>query len=296
MSYLSTKQLVILIVTLAVVAAGVFLVVDQDEPISDETQEPVEQETTDPEPEVERVIGQSVEGRDITAHTYGQGDNHLLFVGGIHGGYEWNSVLLAYEFIDYFEENENQIPSDIKITIIPSANPDGVYEIIGKEGRFIIEDVPDGSHASGRFNANDVDLNRNFDCNWKPQSTWRGQTVDAGDEPFSEPEARTIRDFVLENDIDAGIFWHSQANAVYGSACNEGVLPETIDIMNTYAQAGDYRAVELFDAYEITGDVEGWLASLGIPAVSVELETHETVEWERNLSGVQALFDYYTSN
>ena len=38
------------------------------------------------------VIGKSVEGRDIEAYTYGTGFNHLLFVGGIHGGYSWNTA------------------------------------------------------------------------------------------------------------------------------------------------------------------------------------------------------------
>ena len=47
------------------------------------------------------VIGTSVEGRTIDAYTYGDGDTNLLFVGGIHGGYEWNSVLLAYEMMDH---------------------------------------------------------------------------------------------------------------------------------------------------------------------------------------------------
>ena len=58
----------------------------------------------EPEPEVAEeempfavstVIGTSVEGRNIEATTYGSGDTHLLLVGGIHGGYEWNSSILA---------------------------------------------------------------------------------------------------------------------------------------------------------------------------------------------------------
>jgi hypothetical protein len=63
--------------------------------------------------------------------------------------------------------------------------------------------------------------------------------------------------------------------------------------MNAYASASGYPAVDSFDAYEITGDAEGWLASIGIPAVTVELSTHEAIEWERNLAGVTALFDLY---
>lgn len=251
----------------------------------------------------QRVIGQSVEGRNIQAFTFlpvgattsVASSKHLLFVGGIHGGYEWNSVLLAYEFIDYLTDNPAFVPDDVTVSVIPSLNPDGVYEVIGKEGRFSMADVPEGVDASsGRFNANDVDLNRNFDCKWAPESTWRGETVSAGTGAFSEPEARALRDFVQETQPEAVVFWHSQADAVYASECEAGVLPDTLAAMEAYAGAAGYRSIEQFDAYEITGDAEGWLASLGIPAITVELSSHETIEWNENLAGAEALIDLYS--
>lgn len=240
-------------------------------------------------------IGLSVEGRSIETYTYGNGDTDLLFVGGIHGGYEWNSTLLAYQFIDYFEENLNKIPDNITVHIIPTANPDGLYKIVNKEGRFSPEDVDgSGPTGSGRFNANNVDLNRNFACKWQPESTWRGNVVSAGTSAFSEPEAAALQKFVSTVDPTAVIFWHSQSNAVYASECEKGVLPETIQVMNTYADAAEYKAVESFDAYPISGDAEGWLASINIPAITVELSTHETLEWDKNFAGVSALFDLYS--
>jgi len=242
-------------------------------------------------------LGKSVEGRSIDSYTFGKGKNHLLFVGGIHGGYEWNSVLLAYKFVDYFTANPKLIPENLSLTIIPSANPDGVFKVVGKEGRFTAEEaqVKDTTTGLGRFNTNNVDLNRNFDCNWQAESTWRNEVVSAGTIAFSEPEAKALRDFVKNNTISAAVFFHSQAGAVYASECNGGVLLRTLDIMNAYSTASGYKAVKTFDSYKITGDAEGWLASIGIPAVTVELQTHETIEWERNLAGVKALFDYYGS-
>jgi hypothetical protein len=252
-------------------------------------------EDIDTIPKEVRVIGTSVELRKIEAHTYGIGDKHLMFVGGVHGGYEWNSVLLAYAFIDYFDAQPSLVPDGLTITVIPSLNPDGVYEVLGKEGRFALLDVPlDAPTESGRFNAHQVDLNRNFDCKWAPESMWRGNTVSAGTEAFSEPEADALRIFVEKYNVDVGIFWHSQAGAVYASACEEGIISETLEIMNLYAEAGGYNAVESFDAYEITGDAEGWLASLGIPAITIELDTHKTIEWQKNLKGVKALLRYYS--
>ena len=117
--------------------------------------------------------------------------------------------------------------------------------------------------------------------------------VSAGTAAFSEPEARALRDLVLATNPAAVIFWHSQSNAVYASECEEGVLPSTRTLMNTYATAAGYPAVDSFTAYPITGDAEGWLATLGIPAVTVELSTHESIEWTKNWAGVQALLAHY---
>ena len=241
------------------------------------------------------IIGTSVEGRAIEAYTYGTGETHLLFVGGIHGGYEWNSVLLAYQFIDHIRANPDFIPKNLTISIIPSANPDGLFRVIQKEGRFTAMDASLIKQAlgTGRFNAHDVDLNRNFDCKWQPKSFWRSKVVSAGTKAFSEPEAIAIRDFVITHTPDSAIFWHSKANAVYASQCEAGILPKTLELMNVYAKAARYNPIKSFDEYETSGDAEGWLAKINIPAITVELSTHETVEWERNLAGIKALFDYY---
>src|SRR3989344_5474979 len=48
-----------------------------------------------------KSIGKSVEGRDINVYRYGTGDTELLFIGGIHGGYEWNTSFVPPELLDY---------------------------------------------------------------------------------------------------------------------------------------------------------------------------------------------------
>lgn len=244
----------------------------------------------------QRIIGASVEGRNIEVYSFGSGKKHLVFVGGVHGGYEWNSVLLTYKFIDYLNANPGFVPKDITVHIMPSANPDGIYKVTKKEGRFTEVDVPkdEALLASGRFNANNVDINRNFDCKWQPKSTWRAKEVSAGAASFSEPESKAVRDLIQEVDPIAVVFWHSQANAVYASQCENGVLPDTLTLMNLYSKASGYAAIQSFDAYEVTGAADDWLASIGVPAVTVELKTHETIEWEPNFKAVQAMIEYYS--
>ncbi|MDO8482244.1 MAG: M14 family metallopeptidase [bacterium] len=293
MRSLSVKRVIAIILVLAVLAAGVIAFTVLNKKPSEIL--PVAKPEVVLSGPTRAVIGRSVGGREITAHTYGTGTKHLVFVGGVHGGYEWNSVLLPYEFMDYLDANPEVVPKNLTVTVIPSANPDGVYKVTGKDGRFTESDVSTDKEilASGRFNANKVDLNRNFDCKWQPKSMWQSKTVSAGTGAFSEPEAKAVQSFVLEHTPVAVVFWHSKANAVYASECEKGILSETLDIMNAYAKASGYTAVKSFDSYEVTGDAEGWLASINIPAITVELKTHETVEWERNLAGIKALFEYY---
>src|SRR5262245_28910177 len=77
------------------------------------------------------VIGKSAEGRDISAYQYGTGAKKLLFVGGIHGGYEWNTVLVAYQLMDYLQANPSAVPSGVQVTIVPVLNPDGLNKVVG---------------------------------------------------------------------------------------------------------------------------------------------------------------------
>lgn len=240
------------------------------------------------------VVGTSTQGRVIEAYRFGTGETPLLFVGGVHGGYEWNSVLLAYSFIDQWTAHPEEIPENVSVYVIPVLNPDGLYAVTGSGGRFDPASITEPAVVgTGRFTANGVDLNRNFDCKWKPESMWRGNVVSAGDHPFSEPEAEALRVLVGELDPHAVIFWHSQANTVYASECTAGVLPETLGLMQAYASAAGYNAVASFDAYPVSGDAEGWLASIGIPAITVELSTHESIEWEKNRAGVGAILGLY---
>jgi len=293
-----SKKIIAVVIIAIVILGGIFLVIRQKNIASEKSaKELLELQRRTPRID---VIGKSVEGRNIESYTYlsaqagGSGKTNLTFIGGIHGGYEWNSVLLAYKFIDYLSTNPEIIPENISVTIIPNANPDGVFKVTGKEGRFTVADVNKStSTIAGRFNANEVDLNRNFDCKWKSEAIWQNKTVSAGTKAFSEPESLAIKNFALENKPSAVVFWHSQSNTVYGSECKDGMLPTTVKLMSLYSKASGYEVAETFDSYVVTGDASDWLASIGIPAITVELKTHESIEWEKNLDGIKALLKYY---
>jgi hypothetical protein len=296
------KKILVALALIVIVAAGVYLFVNRAHVSPEPTPEPVPvatttapiAATTTPVDESRTVIGKSADGRDIVAYHYGAsaGARELLLVGGIHGGYSWNTAKVAYEAMAHLEENPDLILIGTRVTVIPVLNPDGLAEVLpeGAEGDFSPSDVvkTEALRVAGRFNGNNVDLNRNFDCDWQEKATWQSKTVSGGDEAFSEPESQALKAYVEANNIEAAIVWYSSAGGVYASNCHEGVLPATKTLLATFAKASGYQPHEEFNFYEVTGDMTNWLAKEGVPAISVLLTDHENVEWEKNRKGIEA--------
>lgn len=310
------KNILITIVVIALAGAGAYIwynaqspaeidldvtdeqptetIVDPDEEITEPEED--EQDVTLEEPDTERpereVLGQSVSGNDIVAYNLGTGDETVLFVGGMHGGYSYNTALLGYELVDHLRSNPNLIPENITVTVIPTLNVDGIERATGDTGRFTSTDVTtnEAEQAASRFNANNVDLNRNFDCNWSPEGTWSDQTVSGGASVFSEPEAQAVRAFVQDHSPVAVVAWYAAAGEVFASSCGDApVMEETQQLMELYAAQSGYTAQQEFTYYPITGDMTDWLAQQQIPAISVLLTDRVNTEWNRNRTAIEAL-------
>jgi predicted deacylase len=268
-------------------------------PISTPSMTPPPTQTPQPTPTLQlpfgfrRTIGYSVQNRPINSYQFGDGPITILFVGGIHGGYEWNTILLAYELIDYIVAHPEFVPDEVTLFIIPSANPDGQYLITNHSGRFAVTDVP-AATTSGRFNANTVDLNRNWDCQWSSAARWQNEIVAGGTEPFSEPETQALRDFIGEWEPTAVLFWHSAANGIFPGDCGQPFAP-SVALANVFGDAAGYPVRANFTSYPVTGDASDWLATQGIASVTVELKTHDALDWEKNLAGVTAVLQHNTT-
>lgn len=298
------KNIVIIVLAIVVVGLGAYMVVQWQSQKPDIVTDTVKtqnnnQASTTSATEQDKgktVLGKSIEGRDIVAYHYGTGDTEILLVGDIHGGYSWNTALVAYEMMDYLKANPSVIPQNIKVTVIPVLNPDGLNKVVGTStASFSQSDVSpsQSTQVSGRFNANNVDLNRNFDCDWQTSAKWQNKTVSGGSEVFSEPESQAIKNYVETQKPKAAIIWYSAAGGVYASSCHNGVLPETLTLTNIYAKASGYSANGDFDFYETTGDMVNWLAKEEIPAISVLLTNHTDIEWTKNQAGIKAVLEHY---
>lgn len=136
-----------------------------------------------------RVIGQSVEGRDITAYRLGTpGSRPVLLVGVIHG--DEAKGLGITQLIRTLPT-----PPGIDLWIIDAINPDGLA-------------------AGTRYNANGVDLNRNVSYKWSyiPPTTADGEY--SGEAPADQPETKALEAFIAEIQPKITMFWHQDANRV----------------------------------------------------------------------------------
>ena len=223
------------------------------------------------------VYGQSFEGRDLVAYRMGTGPSARALIGGIHGGYEWNSTFLVSETLAYLQENPGLVPSDVTLYIIPCANPDGAAA------------GTDAVH--GRMNGNNVDLNRNWDYNHQITATHGTRPVFAGDYPFSEPETRTLRDFIFERDIELVIFYHSAMAKIFSGAerqnCATVELAEMMSDVTGYPHdpEGVYGQIT-------TGDAIDYLSKVGIAGIEIELTNHQDIDWDQNWRGVLAFMEW----
>ena len=160
----------------------------------------------------------------------------VLFIGQVHAE-EILGVEIVMDLIDdlLFPDpsilsHMNILKQYLDIWLIPTANPEGlnvVHEELDFSYRKNKRDLsPEGPFPNNAFDydpsiGNDidgVDLNRNFSFNWafgdtflEPDNSDYASHYDyyKGEEPFSESEARAIRDLALENDFTFSIVWHS---------------------------------------------------------------------------------------
>lgn len=204
------------------------------------------------------TIGRSVNGRPLTAYFYGTGDSVVLFTGGIHGS-EPSGTYLLQDWIEYLDKNAYKIPAGRRVVVVPSLNPDGIA-------------------ARSRYNAHNVNLDRNF-----PSSDWTTD-IDTGNgivkggggaAPFSEPESVAIANLTERLKPRLVMSYHAR-----GSLVGVNDFADSRAIGTVYANAVGYRPMfdhtEQIMGYDLTGEYETWIGEkLGAPAVLIELPGYD---------------------
>ncbi len=223
-----------------------------------------------PPPTPQPVIGYSAQGRPIGFYRFGNGPVHIAVIGGIHGGYEGNTVRLVEGMIKYFQAYPEDVPITATLYIIPDLNPDGYTQ---------------GFTLTARFNGDGVDLNRNWDYEWQEYYDFLyGDTLYGGPYPFSEPETTALWSFIQEKGIGTAIFYHSQGGFI--SYPFEG--GSSLQLAECFSQGTGY-GVDYYDDqfdYWISGDAVDFLAANGLAAIDIELSTMEDPEWATQINGL----------
>lgn len=139
-------------------------------------------------PDITRLysIGKSVQGRELWVISISAtqedviGRPEVKYIGNMHGnevvGRELLLHLTSYLTTGYgYDSNVTEVLNSMRVHILPSMNPDGFEEA----------EVDDCSGYTGRENANDVDLNRNFPDFFEDNSS-----------PPRQPETQAIMEWI----------------------------------------------------------------------------------------------------
>jgi protein MpaA len=135
------------------------------------------------------VAGRSVQGRSIEYSVHGRSEQTIFILGAIHGN-EPASAVLVRSLQNYLTDNPQlKFLIDKRVVVLPVANPDGLAA---------------GTHA----NANNVNLNRNF------QAANRINSAKFGFKPLSEPESKAITKLIEKYKPDLIVSVHQPLGCV----------------------------------------------------------------------------------
>lgn len=226
-------------------------------------------------------IGKSVEGRDILAVRISARPSsgelpEILFTGMHHAREPISMMSLVYTMWSLLEESSDDaevasLLGSRALWFVPLVNPDGYA--------YNVEYFPQGGGLwrknRGGVGNEGVDLNRNYGAS----PTWLTPPEGGNDDPlsgsfrgpvpFSEPETRAIRDFILSHDFRIALNFHSYSNVLIYK--HSGPIPDLADTMWYFTSArelalenglGHGRGVEAI-GYDAEGTLDEWMFDLG---------------------------------
>lgn len=190
--------------------------------------------------------GESVEGRPIMGLEMGPVNAPTWRILGAHHGDEAISSELAMEIAQAIIADQGAwagMLQNLHITLLPLVNPDGL-------------------DLGTRYNANGVDLNRNYAFKWG-DGKFRGPT------PFSEPETRAVRTLALYRNHHAGLALHAGAlnlgwpwNYTTTDSADEARLRGLAERYEALCPDPDFYILNGADWYVTSGDSNDW--SMGL--------------------------------
>ncbi len=254
------------------------------------------------------VIGRTYTGRGIFSLSLGNELNCALIVGGVHGC-EWLTCLVIYKYISALCDavQSDGFVSSIKIsslldkfgvTFVPCLNPDGTeIAVRGLEGagnmRHITEKIPCDDYSRWNANSIGVDLNHNFNAEWKKARMLEienGILSSAprqfgGFSPESEPETKAVTELCRRKKFRTATAFHSQGEEIYcGFMGKEPVKSQMM--AKILACSCGYKIVENDGLASYAGFKDWFISEFSKPAFTFEIGKGENPLPLSDLDGI----------
>ncbi|MGJ9383985.1 M14 family zinc carboxypeptidase [Salipaludibacillus sp. CF4.18] len=224
----------------------------------------------------EKVIGESVEGRNIVAVKLGNGSKEIM-INGSHHAREHMTTNVVMKMLDsyaYAYDRDQKIDgydvrallNDVSIWFVPMVNPDGVMLV--QEGlsstknpiKMIGLNNNSRNFDSWKANINGVDLNRQYPALWDNISALNsgGPRSEGfkGYFPLSEPEARAVYNFTNQHNFATAVAYHSSGEVIYSRL---RANPQTRSVTNIVSDKTGYRVIDLSNSSS-GGGFSDWFA------------------------------------
>jgi murein tripeptide amidase MpaA len=183
------------------------------------------------------VIGQTVKGRDIHLVKYvsDPGNPTILYLAQQHGNEQLTTEAMLHTIKSLGSPSEESLLEDVNVLFIPMFNADGAMGDVN----FPLDDyLAAGERHLTRYNANEVDLNRDHVAK-------------------AEPETRALHENVLSvYDIDYAIDLHHQGtqSRVNGDLVSGSILyPTTPDVSPELVERSKQLGAVVYQNVDRTG-------------------------------------------
>jgi predicted deacylase len=219
------------------------------------------------------ALGHSAENREISMTVIGNGTEKVVVILGALDGTQTSTRDLVSAMTNHFDSRPQEVPGHVTLYLVPSINPDGVA-------------------AGDRYNANGVDINRNWDtADWTQDpgepGYSEGKPGAGGSRPFSEPEACALRDFlqrlkqqerdVLVIALHASVRLSADSGKVFPGATSNGLHDGSADVAQRFAAGMQYSIETEWSDYTTSGELITWCAEQDITSIDVVFSDKDAV-------------------
>ncbi|GGK33333.1 hypothetical protein GCM10010965_27730 [Caldalkalibacillus thermarum] len=234
-----------------------------------------------------RVIGRSVDGRNLYAVKLGTGTTEVM-INASHHAREHMTTNLVMKMLDEYAYayhtgrqidgfNVKTVLDRTSIWFVPMVNPDGVtlvqkgHKSAKNPGRVLALNNNSTNFSAWKANIRGVDLNRQYPALWNTISNDPGRPGPAnykGPNPLSEPESRALYNFTLSRDFKTAISYHSSGEVIFTRL---DVEPFTRPLANQVAAKTGYQIINLRHSLSGGGFTDWFILNQRKPALTPEI-------------------------